>query len=262
MIKINLDFPSRVLLRPVSLVVGMPSGVLISARSSNTVNTVWALHCAMEDGNFFFETLGAGNMIDELGLTLVAPSLGNGWFINSRYESQADFLDELFETLPQYLKISNDFGHSVVLGISMGGYGALCWALAKERFCQAISICGVLKRGDQPDARMAKFRDQKALYTICKSLLRRLESDRADLSPPALVDLLAEGNAKATQCCLYCGTEDYLALAQNEEFVQKCSEHGQPCSLSLLSGGHDKSCWQLAFQTALNDIAHLSSINV
>lgn len=248
MLRFQIDFPSKTLLRPVPVDIAIASGFLAPPPP---YPTVWALHCAMEGGSYFLDVLGCGKLIDQYGMALVAPSLGNGWFINSPFEAQADFLEEIFDSLPQYLCLSTAKEQNVALGISMGGFGALRWALEKDRFGTAISIGGVLTPSLPPDSR-AK-RDQMALYGVCRKLLARL-GDGADFMPD-LALLLAQRNAPDTLCQLYCGDDDYLALAQNEDFFLQCESCGQPCALDILPGGHNAAAWIPALEKAFAGIA-------
>lgn len=56
---------------------------------------LWTLHCGMGNGNFFFDSLNAADMAEKNGIAIVAPSLGNGYFINSDLEAQGGFLEEM-----------------------------------------------------------------------------------------------------------------------------------------------------------------------
>lgn len=122
--RFRISYPSRVLLRPVEIMAAL------SAKPNRVKKTcLWALHCAMEDGPFFLNYLDAARLAQHLDIAIIAPSLGNGFFMDTAYEAQGEFLRELRENLPSILNISDKTEDNAVVGISMGGFGAIRWAL-------------------------------------------------------------------------------------------------------------------------------------
>lgn len=252
MLKLGFSVPSKVLLRPVRVEVAMPYGILAPAPP---FSVIWGLHCALEGAEFFFDKLDCGSLVDQYGIAFIAPSLGNGWFINSTYEAHADFLEELFDFVPQYFPIAREAERNIALGVSMGAYGALRWAMTRYRFRAAVAIGGVLWPEKEADARINSIREQVAIYRICKKLLKKLRPESRMDEMPDLGALLAQHNAQESICYLYCGNEDYLALEQNREFYSLCAKLGQPCEFEILPGGHSRECWSKGLQCAFSKAA-------
>ena len=130
--------PSTTLFRPVDIEIAMPGGFTMA---KPPFKCLWALHCAMEDGRFFFDSLGLGELALKYQIAVVAPSLGNGYFMNSDYERQGDFLQEMFTQLSANFPLSPRREDNAVLGISMGAFGALRWALQSGSYSLCELIC-------------------------------------------------------------------------------------------------------------------------
>lgn len=92
MMRLSLSFLSTTLLRTVEISVALPSGF---SQTNPPFRVLWTLHCGMGNGNFFFDSLNAADMAEKNGIAIVAPSLGNGYFINSDLEAQGGFLEEM-----------------------------------------------------------------------------------------------------------------------------------------------------------------------
>ncbi|MDE6735691.1 MAG: hypothetical protein K2J64_09525 [Desulfovibrio sp.] len=251
MIRASLSFPSVALLRPVRVEVALPHGICAAPRPWRSL---WALHCALSDASLFFEDLGAGALVDELGFALIAPSLGNGFFLNTPLEAQADFLDELYCALVQILPLSRE--GCAVAGVSMGAFGALRWALASGHFTSAALVSGLYFAGLAPDERFSQNRGQRALYQTFKNAMRRALLDdggepRAGADPARLLEAVA-GHFPGLH--IFCGEEDWLALPQSLALERLCAEHGASATLTLSPGGHDRDYWRGAFRAACETI--------
>lgn len=249
MIRLSLSFPSVALRRPVRLEAALPHGICEAKRPWRAL---WALHSALADANLFFEDLGAGALVDARGFALIAPSLGNGFFLNTPDEAQADFLDEVFTALGEILPLCPH--ESAVAGISMGGFGALRWALASGRFRSAALISGIYFADLEPDERLAKNRAQRALYQVFKDTMRRVLTDgaghmRPDADPSRL---LAGARGHFPALHIFCGEEDYLSLPQSLALESLCAESDCPATLTLAPGAHDREYWARALKAAVD----------
>lgn len=251
MIRASLTIPSLALLRPVRVEAALPHGICAGPRPWRSL---WGLHCALGDASLFFEDLGAGALVDELGFALIAPSLGNGFFLNTLGEAQADFLDELWSALVEILPLSRE--GCAVAGISMGAFGALRWALASGRFSGVALISGMYFAGLAPDARYAKNHAQRALYHTFRDTMRRALLDDAGEPRPGTdpARLLADATGHFPALHIFCGEEDWLALPQSLALERLCAERGAEATLTLSPGGHDRAYWRGAFRAACEAI--------
>ena len=104
-----------------------------------------------------------------------------------------------------FFRVSTDAEDTFVAGLSMGGYGALKWALRQpERFAAAASLSGALDVG-RPADRAGASRGPAAV----RPGLRRRDAGRR---PDDLLWLLdrADRGRRCRRCYLCCGTEDLL----------------------------------------------------
>lgn len=253
MMRASLSLPSITLLRPVDIEVVMPGGFTTAAPP---FKCLWALHCAMEDGRFFFDSLGLGELALKSQIAVVAPSLGNGYFMNSDYERQADFLQEMFRQLSTNFPISPLRADNAVLGISMGAFGALRWALQDNIFCSATLISGTFDCHIPLDERLFKNRRQRALHMSLEKTMRGMLLDRngktrddADFEA-----ILGQKKENFPQINFFCGDEDYLSLPQTLAISDICAKHGCPVNLNLGKGSHDPAYWRAVLPEAVSGI--------
>ncbi len=251
--RLRITLSSISLLRPVEIVAALPNEFSMTGMP---YRTVWALHCAMSSGDFFFEKLDASNLVDRERIAFIAPSLGNGYFLNSPFEQQADFLQEMFESLRGVLPLSRQREDNLALGISMGAFGALRWAMACDSFGGATGISGVFDCAVPPDVRIRKSRAQRALYAAFSRLMRQRLLDEAGhvRSEADFTTLVA--HSSCPWLALYCGEEDYLSLPQTLHLEELCHQHGHPVNVRVSAGEHDESYWKHSLQDAVTKFFH------
>ena len=158
--------------------------------------------------------------------------------------------------LRELLPLSHQRVDNAVLGVSMGGFGAIRWALESGLFGSAASISGVFNSTLPPDERMLKNRAQRALYLTFERTMRRMLLDAEErLRPEAdLEHLLQKAEKKFPNLYLYCGEQDFLSLPHNNELEQACLRYNCPVRLRLVPGEHDPACWRGAFHAAARDV--------
>ena len=256
MIRLQVSLPSTGLLRPVEIRAVFPYGF---GASDPPYRTIWALHCAMGDGDFFFENLDAAAIVNREQVAIIAPSMGNGWFINSAFERQADFLQEMFDALRAFLPLSPQREDNAIVGLSMGGFGAVRWALDSGTFASVAAISGMFDCRLPLDPRMMKNRAQRAFYSTFEGTMRRLLLDENDqVKPDADIALLFQNLSPSFRpnVKLYCGDKDYLSLPQSAYLKTLCVKNECPVGLYLSQGGHDQTYWKSALQKAAASLFH------
>lgn len=247
--RLKLSWPSMALLRPVEVHIGMPA---FFSLTSLPYKCVWALHCAMENGDFFFDRLSASELIEKEKIALIAPSLGNAYFLNSSFEAQADFLNELAANLPNLLPISKRREDNGILGISMGGFGAVRWGLVNQGFGHIAAISGVFSCNVPEDERIAQDRRLKAVHGTFKKIMRKyLLEDNLVTRQEADLELLSANIENPPELTMFCGEEDYISLNQTLWLEKILVSAGLPVSLELMPGSHDPQFWHYAFQKAV-----------
>jgi putative tributyrin esterase len=192
-------------------------------------------------------------------LIIVMPEGANGWYTNGvapndRWEDHIikeviPYINSHYRTLPQTRSWA-------VAGLSMGGYGAMKFALKyPEKFAVAASMSGAL------DVPMMKDADMGTWDAVRTSLHASFGPEGAPAhaanSLPVLLD-----EAKGTLPFLYldCGTEDGL-LVDNRKFADLLQSKKIPHEYRERPGVHDWIEWDHQIQEVLELIAekmHLS----
>jgi S-formylglutathione hydrolase FrmB len=247
MIKLKMSLDSYTLLRPVEVLAALPHGIL---SGPPPYRVLWALHSAINDASMFFEHRGLLELAELNNLAIVAPSLGNGFFTNSPYEMQADFLkSEFFDAMRRTLPLSERREDNFILGVSMGGFGALRWALdAPGAFAAAVSVSGAFDPRITLDERAMKDRKLRALaiLTAKKLMPSRLFAEDGSLNPCSDLTALLRAAKKSggvPRIALYHGQDDFLVSNQNAAFKAVCDAECVPAALTASPGGHDSAYW-------------------
>jgi len=260
MMRLHLNLPSTSLLRPVEIRLALPYGFSIQ---KPPYRVIWALHCAMSDGGIFFESLDATDIVDREQAALVAPSLGNGYFLNSPFERQADFLQEMLEALRDLFPFSQRREDNMVVGISMGGFGAVRWALESGAFGKAVAISGVFDCRIPLDERMKYKREQRAFHATFVKLMRRIMlNEEGEIRPDADIDLLLRKAALLPDIDLYCADEDYLSLPQTLRLKELCDQYNCTAQLRISHGGHDTTYWKQILPKAMAEFFHIRNTSI
>jgi len=252
MLKMHITIDSYILLRPVDVLVAMPYSILSGQKQ---FKTIWALHTALSGANMFFDHLGAASYVDKMNCIIIAPNLGNGYFINSKVEQQADFLqEELFPTLQNMLNISIEREDNLILGISAGAYGAINWIKnSPQNFYKATLISGCYSYFDEVDIKLKHCREQYAIYQlVLKKILSELAHSHIfprDNMTQILPTPEEVGNWP--NIALFCAEEDYMSKPSTQIFYDKCKDLGLDIALNMSAGGHDNAYWSKIFPEAI-----------
>ncbi len=256
MMKLRLSFDSTTLYRPVDVVAALPYGWQMAAAP---YKTIWALHCVMGNGELFFDKLGVADLVERYGVAVIAPSLGNAYFVNSPYERQADFLRlELRDAMRNVLPLSGESSDNFLIGISMGAFGAVTWALQCPWFGAVAAISGTFGNLAPLDQRVMKSRALRAIYMTFNGIQRQFLLDEHGNANPEhdVARLMAEAQHPLPRMELFCGEQDYLSLNQHIAFADLCEKHSCQVRSHCELGGPDQEFWRKilppAFDALLN----------
>ena len=256
MIKIRLVLDSLVLYRPVEVDIALPYS-FVSSPSSYRI--LYALHPAMQNGNFFFDELGFIEIVKNFNIGIVAPSLGNGYFVDNNFEDLGSFLkDELHPLIGKTFRISSSPSDNYLLGISMGAFGAAHWAFSDpERFSKIALLSGVYDFSVPLDPRVKKSKEQAPLASIfTKKVVPKLfskgkEAVRSDLE----FGLLAANLGKTSvlpKFGLWAGDVDFLSYNQTRSFETMCKSFGIDVTCNVSPGGHNIPYWKSILSDVLS----------
>lgn len=232
MARIRLDFFSE------SLVMGTTVEVIVPQREEerplrDPLPVLYLLHGLSDDQTMWSRFTSIERYANEAGLAVVMPGVARSFYANEAHGLRYwDFLTvDLPAAIEEFLSLTHDPSRTFVAGLSMGGYGAMKWALRQpERFAAAASLSGVL--------------DPRPLFATGErdALVRRVfDGIVADADDP--MSLLAAADlATLPRLFVACGTEDEL-VSGNEAFCALAASRGIDVHTDFRPGGHEWELW-------------------
>jgi len=183
-------------------------------------------------------------------MLVVAPRGVGTWFVDGegaapRYatfltRTLVPFVDSRYRTVASR-------GSRLVAGISMGGYGALHWALAAPSlFCAAGGLSPAIQQMCWPEVEAMPFYVRSSLTRTfggdpVRNVLRRNDLYAMLLDDPLLA-------SRAPFLAVRCGTEDKYRLAEIASFFDRYLDaFAVPHSVVLETGVHDWPYWRRVF---------------
>lgn len=247
MSQLSIEYFSQALHRPVQFKMIIPNDINQEwnpeqKRKDEPMKTLFLLHGY---------TGAAGNWVPEnlpvlYNFAIVMPSGENGFWVDgiSTGHKYATFLaEELVDYVRKTFHLAMTKEDTYIMGLSMGGYGALHTALAyPERFGKAIGLSsailihGIAHMKPGTDNGVANYE----YYRECFGDLETIEQSRNNLE--VLVDELLEKKADMPELFMACGTEDFL-LMPNRQFHEYLENKGVAHKYYESKGIHDMVFW-------------------
>lgn len=240
MARLDVDFFSEALEVGASITVLLPQPVSAqvgltgaAAESADGPPVLYLLHGLSDDHTAWTRYTSVERYAAEHGVAVVMPAVGRSFYANEVHgHAYWDFLaDELPSVVGRFLRVSSRREDTFVAGLSMGGYGALKWALRRpERFAAAASLSGALD--------VAEVRESPDLG----GLWRRVFGD--GLAPSDDLFSLLDRADPETLPTLYvgCGTQDHL-YRSTSRFADALRAKGIDARVELRPGDHEWGYW-------------------
>lgn len=202
---------------------------------------LYLLHGLSDDSSAWLRYTSIERYTAPLGLAVVLPEVQRSFYSDEAHGARYwTFLsEELPAVVRSFFRVSGRREDTFVAGLSMGGYGALKWALHHpDRFAAAASLSGALDVVDL--SRQPERRD----------LFERVYG--AGVGPHDDLFALLEGTDPATAPPLYvgCGTEDPLHPS-NVRFVDVARAAGLDVHDDFRPGEHEWGLWDQAIRDVL-----------
>ncbi len=202
---------------------------------------LYLLHGLGDDDTAWTRFTTIERYADTHGLAVVMPQVHRSYSLDTAVgERYGTFLaEELPALVHRFFRVSDRREDTFVAGLSMGGYGALKWALRQpERFAAAASLSGALDV-----AALAALPERNELPQRIYGGVPGPDEDLfallADADPDSLPSLYVA-----------CGTEDHL-FAGNTRFVDAAYEKGLDVEVDFRPGEHEWGFWDTEIQTVL-----------
>lgn len=184
-------------------------------------------------------------------LIIITPRAENSWYVNSATnptDRYADYIrDDLIEDVDSHYRTIADTQHRAIAGLSMGGYGALLFALRRPGlFGFAASISGAFSGPSGIEDVMPQLKPSiDQAYGTLDSATRK----QNDLDP-----LIATADpAQLPYLFLECGTADPL-LPANRHLVAELSKYKLRYEYHELPGAHSWSFWDNSLPSMLLEL--------
>lgn len=251
MARIICDFFSEALTLNTSMTVILPEQTVQQGGKQNNKKhpTLYLLHGFSDDHTIWTRRTSIERYVAELGIAVVMPNVDHSFYTDMTYGK--NYWTFISEELPRiarsFFPLSDKREDNFIAGLSMGGYGAMKWALNKpEEFAAVATLSGVLDIADhltnkqEPDPMAATlynaFGDQNLVGTM---------HDVLDLIKKT--DALEGAKPKIYQAC---GTEDFL-YQDNILFKNACDQTSLDVTTTFDKGAHEWEYWDYHIQRVL-----------
>jgi S-formylglutathione hydrolase FrmB len=245
---VSCDFFSEALEVSSSMTVILPqeTRTQIGLAGGSDGGLLYLLHGLSDDHTIWQRRTSIERYAAPLGLAVVMPAVHRSFYADERHGHRYwTFLtEELPVLVDSFFRIEAGPSNTYVAGLSMGGYGALKWALRQpERFAAAASLSGALD---------IVGRHSGPVRAEDPRMFERIYGDADPAGTPddlfALVDGADPSAAPALYVC--CGEQDEL-LPGNHRFLDAGAAAGLPVTSSFGPGEHDWAYWDTTIQDVL-----------
>jgi enterochelin esterase-like enzyme len=170
-------------------------------------------------------------------VVIVMPQAGTDWYVNRKERMQTAFFDDLLPEIETRYAVSNRRDARVIGGVSMGGFGALRYALlAPERFCAAMLLSPAIYAGEPPATSAARyvgvFGDRRFDPNVWHELNYPALWNAYMSTPWRLPIFIAAGD------------DDLVIQAEASALYTHLRQAGNPAALRIVGGGHTWDVWR------------------
>ncbi len=206
----------------------------IDSKTSDKYPVMYLLHGLSDDESIWLRRTSVERYATEKGLAVVMPSTHRGWYMDSPKGNFYTFIgDELPNLIAEFFPaISTERKDTFVAGLSMGGYGALKFALSHpEKYSAAASLSGAFNINSEYRLNMLMSE-----HTV--------DGDQSGTENDVyyLAKALYASGKEMPDIYMWCGTEDDL-LTDNHRMRDLMNECGYNLHYTEYSGIHAWNYW-------------------
>lgn len=244
MADLTVRFYSKCLIRPTTFKMFLPNDSREgeAKKDEHPIYTIFLLHGYTGDGDNWIPTY----LAEKYHLAVVCPSGENGFWLNGMstgHSFQSFIGEELVEYIRKTFGLAMTKETTGIMGMSMGGFGALHTALAyPETFGRAFAFSSALIVHDIAHMKEGESNPvaNYAYYHECFGDLETVEE--SENNPEVLVKECKAKGKKIPEIYMSCGTEDFL-LEPNRAMHQFLEKEGIKHVYQESRGGHDMEFW-------------------
>ena len=262
-VKESLVINSKVLHKKVTYSIYLPFDYNSSTRY---YPVVYLLH-GFTDNDKGWIQYGEANMIADEAIAerqippmiLVMPDAGLSWYINN-YNKKVNYEEFFFKEFIPYIeakyRILKQKRFRGVAGLSMGGYGALVYAMKHPEMFSACAAFSAAVFTDTQYIRMSPQQWNNSQAVLFGKNLKgkaRLTSVLKNNSPLHLVDSLQVQKLKSVRYYIDCGDDDFLSIGNSMLHI-KMIKRRVPHEYRVRNGKHQWSYWRSGLKKGLQFI--------
>ncbi|MDB5363133.1 MAG: esterase family protein [Rhodospirillales bacterium] len=189
---------------------------------------------------------------------VVMPEGGpNSWYMDSAVDGSGNVATAIEQDLPAYIertwRARTDRRGRVIAGYSMGGYGALRFALmAPDRYAAAASMSGAFWTQVTPDTRF----DEHIQHVFEGAFGRPFDARRFVAANPMTLAGTMRRDGPIPAIYLTCGRQDRYHLDREQAIMaRRLVAMRVPVETALTPGDHDWDTWSAALPAVLQFLA-------
>ncbi|WP_117149280.1 alpha/beta hydrolase [Paraliobacillus zengyii] len=255
MARITCDFFSETLMLNTSMTVILPEqtanqiGMQNNKRQDQKHPTLYLLHGLSDDHTIWTRRTSIERYVAELGIAVVMPNVDHSFYTDMTYGK--NYWTFISEELPRiarsFFPLSDKREDNFIAGLSMGGYGAMKWALNKpDQFAAVATLSGVLDIASHVANQQEPNPMAATLYNAYGDQdLKRTMHDVLDL-----IKKIDASDGEKPKIYHACGTEDFL-YNDNLLFKEVCDQTDLDVVSTFDSGSHEWGYWDYHIQRVL-----------
>ena len=240
------DAPSKILGHPVAYCVILPPSYDTSKTTRYPI--LYLLHGLGGNAQQYIEG-GALDMLQDLWqqkkigeYLIVTPSAGRSFYINSRdgrVRYQDFFIREFLPYIEKHYRIVPDRHHRGISGVSMGGYGALRFALVYPQLFGSVSVHSAALVEKPPRAQLSNQQDVAIAQFLGSAFGAPFDLAYWVRESPFTI-VRERPRPRDLRIYFDCGTDDDFGFYRGAAAFDKLlTARGIPHEFHLYPGGHD-----------------------
>ena len=254
---VTREFASRALDRNWSYTVYLPTGY---ETSNLDYPVLYLLHGNGGDRNDWVNQGGIKETADALigngdipPVVIVMPDAGTSWYVDRKENMETAVIDDLIPDVENNFRVLTNRDGRLVGGLSMGGYGAMRFALKyPETFAAAALLSPAIYDPEPPGnsaaRRVGVFGETDYDPEVWMSL-----------NYPSLWETYLE---KQSPVPMYINSGDddrFFIELEVARFYSLLRRNNQPAELRIVNGGHDWGVWEATIGDAMKYIFQYSA---
>lgn len=258
-------FESTVLSKRIYFQILSPQNSIYS-KTEKSLPVLYLLHGLFGEAKNWTELTEISTLIENLPFAAVMFDAGNSWYTNgieggrARYESF--FIGEFIPRIESEYKLGGGRKNRAIAGLSMGGYGALKFALKyPSLFNWAGSMSGAFEAPQQTDARPGA--DWEILGDSIKAVFGEISNSELRIKNDLfqiISEMRKDDPEKPPEIYFDCGIDDSF-IQINRKLFKRFSEKNVICTFREMPGGHDWIYWNRQLKEILQLVKKVFNYN-